>query len=339
METPLTCMYLMPNTQKASNDSTTQTLSETWKGPWSEIKKLTDLKNNSVFGVKLIPGMARPQALDALSSSWKAEFPAPKASTTADDVVWVIEDVKASEIVAGELGQIEIKYTGVRNDPGQDGKFDQIKPTTWSLHWGSTNISPLAYCPDSTGSRASEVMACMDQPHPTLAELKSNGFPNATEQDARYSWWAGTDDVYRSIGVLADADKCGGREIYDYMERDVKPMFHYPIIERRQYVKEAPAVVSADYRTLSPQKLSAIDKVDYITPNDGKLPDDCPFTGLSAWEFICAEDDYEGYFNGTFGYNRTTVWWGAKKVDRNFYGNDADRWEVYNPPDPPNPGN
>lgn len=81
--------------------------------------------------------------------------------------------------------------------------------------------------------------------------------------------------------------------------------------------------------------MSAIDKVDYITPNNGELPDGCPFTGLSAWEWLCVEDNYESYFKGTFGYTRTTVWWGAKKWDRNFYGSDGVRWDIYNPPDPP----
>lgn len=53
-------MYLMPSSQRASNDSTQQTLTETWKGPWSEVSKVTDLKNQTVFGVKLTPGTARP---------------------------------------------------------------------------------------------------------------------------------------------------------------------------------------------------------------------------------------------------------------------------------------
>lgn len=56
-------MYLMPNTQRAENNATTQTLKETWKGPWSEIRKLTDTRDASVCGVKLIPGMARPSEL------------------------------------------------------------------------------------------------------------------------------------------------------------------------------------------------------------------------------------------------------------------------------------
>ena len=129
-------MYLMPNTQTATNNATTQTLTERWKGPWSEIRNLTDLKNQTVFGVKLIPGMARPAELSG-TEKWKAEFNAPHASTTSTDVVWVIQDVKANEIVAGELGEIEISYNGVRNNDRQ-GQFDQIKPTTWSLKWGST---------------------------------------------------------------------------------------------------------------------------------------------------------------------------------------------------------
>lgn len=120
METPLSCMYLMPNTQRASTDATTLTMSETWKGPWSEIKNLTDPKNSSIFGVKLIPGTARPAALDA-QTNWKAEFSAPKASNADADVIWTIQDVKASEIVAGELGQIEIQYIGNVQGSGQAG--------------------------------------------------------------------------------------------------------------------------------------------------------------------------------------------------------------------------
>lgn len=337
METPLSCMYLMPNTQRASTDATTLTMSETWKGPWSEIKNLTDPKNSSIFGVKLIPGMARPQELDR-QNSWKAEFSAPKASNSDADVVWTIQDVKASEIVAGELGQIEIQYIGNVQGSGQAGQFQQIKPTTWSLSWGSTNVSPLTYCLDQTGGRASEVLACQEKPHPTVAELQANGYQQATDEDARYSWWEGSDDIYRSIGMLTDSTPNGGRQIYEYMEREIKPLFHYPIIQRREFIKEAPAVISSDYRNLTPQKLSAIDRVDYMTPLSGAIPDGCPFTGLSGWEFLCVEDNYEGYFQGTFGYNRTTIWWGAKSIDKNFYGQDGVRWEPYSPP-APDPGN
>ena len=154
----------------------------------------------------------------------------------------------------------------------------------------------------------------MEKPHPTVAELQANGQPNATEKDARYSWWEGSDDIYRSIGILTDPDSNSGQKIYDYMDRDIKPVFHYPIVERHQFIKEAPAVVSADYKSMSPQNISAIDKVDYIAPEVSSI-NGCPFTGLSGWQWLCVEDNYEGYFDGTYGYNRTTVWWGAKVVD------------------------
>lgn len=65
---------------------------ETWKGPWSEIRKVTDLKDSSVFGVKLLPGTVRPTELDG-STYWKAEFEAPEASVLGKEVDWVIQDV------------------------------------------------------------------------------------------------------------------------------------------------------------------------------------------------------------------------------------------------------
>lgn len=105
---------------------------------------------------------------------------------------------------------------------------------------------------DTTGGRASEVIACSEKPHPTVAELQANGYPQATETDARYSWWEGTDDIYKSIGYLTDEATNSGRKIYDYSERQIKPTMHYPIIERRQHIKEAPAVISSDYRNLTP---------------------------------------------------------------------------------------
>lgn len=90
METPLSCMYLMPNTQTASNNQTNQILTEKWKGPWSQIRHITDPKNSSIFGVKLLPGMARPSELSGGDEHWRAEFAAPVASTTEADIVWVI---------------------------------------------------------------------------------------------------------------------------------------------------------------------------------------------------------------------------------------------------------
>lgn len=40
------------------------------------------------------------------------------------------------------------------------------------------------------------------------------------------------------------------------------------------------------------------------------------------------DDSYDGFYDGSYGYTRTTIWWGAKKVDDNFYGADGTRWEV-----------
>lgn len=58
----------------------------------------------------------------------------------------------------------------------------------------------------------------------------------------------------------------------------------------------------------------------------------CPFP-LSGWEWLCVEDNYDGaYEGGTFAYQRNTIWWGAKKVDDNFYGDNDKRWVPYSPP-------
>lgn len=51
------------------------------------------------------------------------------------------------------------------------------------------------------------------------------------------------------------------------------------------------------------------------------------------------EDNYDGtYDGGAFTYQRNTIWWGAKKVDENFYGDSNTRWEPYSPPET-EPGN
>lgn len=81
--------------------------------------------------------------------------------------------------------------------------------------------------------------------------------------------------------------------------------------------------------TPKPKPLSAFERVDYKQ----NLPADCPFSGLSGWQWLCVDDSYEGFYDGSFGYNRYTSWWGALSVDDNFYGADGTRWKPTPPPD------
>lgn len=213
-----------------------------WKGPWSEVKKALDPGNSTVFGVKILPGIERPLAFDRDTTNWKHEFSAVPVSIVNDDIAWLIDSFEVEELVAGELGLLTIHYvgTGVSTGSGENN-FIQPKPTTWSLHWGSEQRSVLAYCDDSTGQRADEIVKCKENPHPTLGELHANGYPDATEEDVRYNYWSGTTDIYKSINRIVDNNNQGGRKIYDYYVKDVSPLFHYPIVQRTQSIRELPS--------------------------------------------------------------------------------------------------
>ena len=60
METPHNKMILEPAALTIENGPTNQRMTEVWKGPWSEIRKLTDLRSQQVFDQKLYPGLERP---------------------------------------------------------------------------------------------------------------------------------------------------------------------------------------------------------------------------------------------------------------------------------------
>ena len=98
---------------------------------------------------------------------------------------------------------MRIRYSGVPKDSGGEADFTEVRPDTWSLHWGSYTRSPLEYCKNDTGGRAEEVIACLEKPHPTAAELEANGW-QSTDENLKYVWWKGTDDIYRTFGKLTD---------------------------------------------------------------------------------------------------------------------------------------
>lgn len=60
METPHNKMILEPAALTIENGPTNQKMTEVWKGPWSEIRKLTDLRTQQIFDQKLYPGLERP---------------------------------------------------------------------------------------------------------------------------------------------------------------------------------------------------------------------------------------------------------------------------------------
>lgn len=53
-------MILEPAALTIENGPTNQKMTEVWKGPWSEIRKLTDLRNQQIFDQKIYPGIERP---------------------------------------------------------------------------------------------------------------------------------------------------------------------------------------------------------------------------------------------------------------------------------------
>lgn len=67
-------MILEPGALTIENGPTNQRMTEVWKGPWSELRKLADLKSETVFSKKIYPGIERP---DFTSPDWSCEFSAP----------------------------------------------------------------------------------------------------------------------------------------------------------------------------------------------------------------------------------------------------------------------
>lgn len=321
METPIDKMVLQPDQLRISNEQNGQRMTEVWKGPWSEIRKLTSLKDDSVFSVKIIPGQKRPSGLD--STPWTKEFSTPQASTGEMNVDWIVDSVDARQIQAGDLGVLTINYSSVRDnssgggggsiEPDAPANAELTRPTSWSVSWGTFTRSPLEYAQNSTGGRPADILDCLKNDHPgSLAEAQAQ-IPDVDPTDFKYCYYRGTSDIYRRIERLVDNQSPESTKIYDYMTMGITPQFHYPIVSKEVYFK-IPAGVDLQIANVGLN----IDKKQ-------SLPDDCPYGFEEPWEWLKTDDRYQvdvSRFDGT-EYTRTLTWTGAYKWDDNFYGPSA----------------
>ena len=146
-------------------------MTEVWKGPWLQIRNLTDLNSSDVFGAKIYPGIVRPAILDT-SADWKKEFNTPKASISGLDIKWIVENVEARQIEAGDLGLLTIDYSSVRENKGSGGSAtnpdvpDNVlltEPTTWTLTWNTYTRSPIEYARDTPDGTAADIKNCYEK--------------------------------------------------------------------------------------------------------------------------------------------------------------------------------
>jgi len=317
METPLSSMILQPNSLQISNDKDCQRMTEVWKGPWSVLKDLTNIKDKSVFGVKLYPGIIRPSAMDS-STSWKKEFDTPVASISAKTVEWLIDTVETKQIEAGDYGELTITYSSVRQNSsggGQNadipGDCVQTQPTVWSLNWGTFTRSPLEYAQDVTGGTAEDIKNCYENDHPgSVAEAVPLN-PQVDADNLKYAYYMGTEDINREIKILVDNGVPESTKIYEYLCKGITPQFHYPIVSKQDHF-----FLSSGF-------------VFNVTPGvdiDKKqsLPASCPYQFNNNWQWLKTDDSYQitqNTFEGTT-YTRTQTWTGAKIWDDNFYGDN-----------------
>lgn len=299
------CMILQSATQDVTIvPKDVAAFTETWKGPWAEIKKLT--KESKVLGVVLIVGMKRP----TFNENWQEVVSVPEPLST--DKPWVIRTLNIRQNV-GNSGFLTITYEAGTPQWDGDGTYPEeqekdaenyeiLKSKTWNISWQAFNRSVLEYSniPDE--------------------QIKLREMP-ATE-----AWTFYQNVATGTVAQFPDNDK--EKSIQLYYSRNISPQFHYPVITLHQEY-EMPENTNwfTDFG-------KSIDKIV-------NLPNECPFTSLQGWEWLMIADtgtmrtsnsinveNVEGEqpvvkTQTTYIYSRDTVWQGAKKWDPNFYGQNA----------------
>lgn len=107
-EQPYNYMVLQSGSVNIENGPVNQQMTEVWKGPWSELRKLTQLRTATVFDFKIYPGIQRP--LFEANVNWKHEFESPNVQVLKEDKHWIITSVQARQLEAGDLGLLTINY-------------------------------------------------------------------------------------------------------------------------------------------------------------------------------------------------------------------------------------
>lgn len=301
-------MILQATTQNASLvGKDVASFTETWKGPWNEIKKLTD--ESKILGVVLVIGLKRPSFANA---NWVFTHQPPK---TIDEKnwPWVIRTLNIQQ-GPGSSGYLTITYEAgqpswessnegeLPSEPDPKAELSSYEKTdsrAWSLTWQAYNRSVLEYSkiPDT--------------------QLLYKGDPGS----APWTYYKNT-PTGRAVAQFPEDEK--ERQIAKYYSKDISPQFHYPIVTCHQ-----------EY--LAPDK-PLFTEIGKDLDKKTSLPGECPFTFGQKWEWIMVADtgtikrDNKVTFTSTEGgqpttktentltYVRDTSWQGAKVWDENFYG-------------------
>lgn len=218
-------------------------MTEVWKGPWLQIRNLTDLNSSTVYGAKIYPGIVRPAILDT-SADWKKEFATPQASISGLDIKWIVENVDARQIEAGDWGLLTIDYSSVRENKGSGGGGAPnpdvptnallTEPTTWTLTWNTYTRSPIEYAGTTPDGTAADIKNCYEkEPCGSVAEAEEYR-SDIDESNLRYAYFTG-DGLHRQLNLLAAEGGAGpqARKIYDYMCNGINVQFHSPVITKQ----------------------------------------------------------------------------------------------------------
>lgn len=317
MEVPHDKMIMESGTLTIGNAQDSQRMTEVWKGPWSELRKLTDLQDNAVFGYKIYPGIVRPNFDE---THWDTQFATPDASIPTKDMSWIVTDVQAKQEGAGDYGTLEITYETRGGDESGSGEGSgvpdggqQRRPTTWTMKFKQYTRSPMAYAP---ASACNSIYQCYSNGHPaTIGELSAFSISSqVTSANFKYCWYYNIPSSGKlSVGLLTD-DK--SKRIYDYLIAGITPQFHLPVVSRTAYF----ALSAGDAMSCH------IEDFDKIV----NLPANCPYY-WRGMEWIKTEDTFTvtQTRQRVVDYQRTTSWTAAPHWDRNFYGASAWTPTVY----------
>lgn len=264
MNTPYDYMVLQPGSVTIENGPVNQRMTEVWKGPWTELRKTAQLKTAQVFGFKVYPGIQRPPF--ETSADWKHEFDAPSVQVLNEDKTWIITDVEARQLDAGDMGTLTIQYETRGADTSTGGSASentgipkggqQRRPTTWSLSFREYTLSPLAY---ADLSAVDAIQKCVNNEHPGTLEVAKKYNPAVTSATFDYTYLVRTGEGENDISaVVLEGEK--NRKIYKYMLAGINPQFHSPIVSRDAYFAlSAGDAMSCDVGNL--------DRIEQLPPN------------------------------------------------------------------------
>lgn len=322
---PLSKMILQPATQSVSL-AENATMTERWKGPWSQIKNATSTQR--VFNTTLIIGQKRPAFNNG---NWDQQTTVP--ATMASDMKWVITDIRISQEASGDNGILEIAYKAgspsVDNSDPDSGKKPEKKDTgyqiedtysrQWSLAWQSYSQSVLTF-----SEKPNDIIKFKMNP---TGEKDESGNP-------KWTYWE--DSRTNKKGTLSTEKET---QIAARYVKGVNPTYHYPVV-----------TLHTEY-SLPDGELTENDiGEDLDTICD--LPEDCPFSfPENTWEWILNGDKGSLRYDESYTYSegeeeeptekmtrkwkyvRDQTWQGAKKWDPKFYGSDDERWQPIDDPE------